>query len=196
MGTHTPQSKEVRHAYTNTLSGKAHDVMDCLMTNICSDRTLPPILNDFDGEEMGDSFFSHLMNYETWKKHFVFDYNHAAYSKTMSGPLWADILERMNQTQNRFVLYSAHDTTIMTVLATLGNNIATSFAWPPYASMLLFEVYSKDSNLSFRIVYNGNIITHIVEGCEEELCELQTLFHIVGEFSTEEQQCSLDEFTS
>ncbi len=46
--------------------------------------------------------------------------------------------------------------------------------WPPYASMLLIELYqtSKDNKHSVRIVYNGKVLSPPF--CKDGLCDYET----------------------
>lgn len=218
LGIHSHEAKSLKKLYEKKLQGRAPDLMDCLMTTICSDRTLPELLDDFDGDEDGESNFIKLANFETWKNNYLMDYNNAAYSKVSSGPLWSDILSKINNTlsvssieslnsnRNRFLLYSAHDSTISTLLASLGKDTAMDhLSWPPYASMLNIEIYANSVNerdiskFSFRIVYNGDILTQIVEGCPktEELCDFDVLLRNVNSFAgAKDDLCAEDGFTS
>ena len=63
LGMHSNEAKSLKRLYEKKLKGKAPDLMDCLMTTICSDRTLPGLLDDFDGEEDGESNFITLANF-------------------------------------------------------------------------------------------------------------------------------------
>lgn len=100
---------------------------------------------------------------------------------------WPDL-----RPKSKFALYSAHDVTIMTLLASLGGTLYSSVdAWPPYASMLNIELYdiqwTQDApdeivnnfptGVGFRMVYNGNVITDHITGCmqKEEICDIDLL---------------------
>eukprot|EP01090_Pellita_catalonica_P005596 TRINITY_DN1572_c0_g1_i1.p1 TRINITY_DN1572_c0_g1~~TRINITY_DN1572_c0_g1_i1.p1 ORF type:complete len:400 (+),score=40.09 TRINITY_DN1572_c0_g1_i1:335-1534(+) len=58
------------------------------------------------------------------------------------------------ETDPKFLLYSAHDTTISLVLAAF--QLFNTTMWPPYASHIQFELYqdSSDSSWSVGILYN------------------------------------------
>jgi len=136
----------------NSIEKEGLDVMvDCLMTTICSDKTLPDYVNDFDGNETSiDSKFKRIIDLSTWKWLYVYQYKKAAYSKLAMGPLWADIYERMviatsnkptSTSKERLVLYSAHDVTIMNLLASLDLDV-TNMPIAPYASLLNIEIHA------------------------------------------------------
>ena len=142
-------------------------------------------------------------------------YKNNLYSKLATNPLWSDILSgllvhasadkyTLNKAwpdlrpKSKLSLYSAHDTTIMTLLASLGGNLYDN-SWPPYASMLNIELFDIEwdantpdeirrnfpTNLGFRLLYNGKAITEHVSGCmrDEEICDLDLLVLHVYPFS-------------
>ncbi len=151
------------------------------------------------------------------KEAFVFKYKNNLYSKISTNPLWNDILAGMliftkaNEYQmheawpdlrpeSKLALYSAHDSTIMSLLASLGSIVYDKAdMWPPYASMVnieLFEISWKDdastqikeqfpTGMAFRLLYNGKILTSYVSGCmkNEELCDIDLLVLHVYPFS-------------
>ena len=47
--------KELRQILKNELKSDVINLRDCIMTTYCTDRTLPEILNDFDGVEDDNS---------------------------------------------------------------------------------------------------------------------------------------------
>jgi hypothetical protein len=87
------------------------NLVDCLMTTICTDRTLPKAVNDYHGPDSGvgggdrgsvgkstdqhpygTNLFSRLFDFDaqTWIRLFL--YQNAAYSKLALTPLWRDVL--------------------------------------------------------------------------------------------------------
>ena len=133
---------------------------------------------------------------------FTFNYNNSKYSKLAMVPLWSEIRSIFLRTNNsndqtpplpKFALFSGHDTTMMPLLASLDTDMDLDSFWPPYASMLLIEKYDVNtslvslhdnertigekfpSNAAFRMVYNGEVITHRIRNCEEELCDIGVL---------------------
>lgn len=121
--------------------------MDCLMTTICTDRDLHPLLNDYGienphSEEItelyGEELFKRMMDFATLQTAFKYSWNDAAYSKLAMSPLWSDMLAHIlvhtpaNQTileeewpeenkryGNKLALYSVHDSTLMALLSHL-----------------------------------------------------------------------------
>ena len=151
------------------------------------------------------------------KEAFVLKYKNNLYSKISTNPLWNEILAglliftKANEYQmhkawpdirpeSKLALYSAHDTTIMSLLASLGSIVYDhSDLWPPYASMVnieLFEIDWKDdasghlqaqfpTGMAFRLLYNGKVLTSYISGCmqNEELCDVDILVLHVYPFS-------------
>ncbi|KAH0475324.1 MAG: uncharacterized protein KVP18_004415 [Porospora cf. gigantea A] len=88
----------------------------------------------------------------------------------------------------KFLLYSAHDTTVMPILAALDiwNANGLPRIYSPYASMLNFEYYEKAGEYFVRIVYNGEVITPRLEGCkDQDVCPIEKLF-TASDFATPE----------
>ena len=184
---------------------------DCQMTSICNDRYVPPVLSDFksDGD---DSVFSRALDFATWQLGYVYLYNDAEYAKLSMGPLLADMLETslipsmsasskddiLSGGNPIFSIYSGHDTTLMPVLASMG---VWDGKWSPYASMLNVETYfigfsnpSYPTSRAFRMVYNGEVITSRLPGCENadepELCDLSYLIDAISKFAKYDRDCA------
>jgi len=100
---------------------------------------------------------------------------------------WPDI----RQYPPKFALFSAHDTTIMGLLSSLDLTSDLN-KWPAYASMFLIELYSIDTqylpqdlkqdtedtfptNIAFRMIYNGEVVTQLMPRCDTELCDVYNL---------------------
>jgi hypothetical protein len=134
--------------------------MQCLMTTICSDLTLPKSLDDFAQQKKHGRFQS-LALYELVQKNFVYTYDHSAYAKCAMGPLWSEIVANLRSALVPFVLadkgdnaspgkspavprlayYSGHDSTISQLLASLGSKVWRLTDSVPYASLLVLEVH-------------------------------------------------------
>ena len=77
---------------------------------------------------------------------------------------------------NELVVYSGHDTVIAPVLAALGiykSKILSEYEkckWPPYASRIVFEVWSHIVNnvKGIRVLYNGKPVTQAIPSCTRE----------------------------
>eukprot|EP00804_Cyclotella_cryptica_P028637 CCRYP_008166-RA/>CCRYP_008166-RA protein AED:0.20 eAED:0.20 QI:507/0.75/0.6/1/0.5/0.4/5/1181/519 len=159
------------------------------------------------------NIFERLVNYAVKQETFPYKYNDAALAKLGMGPLWKEIMSNIlpivdfttNYTFGRepapkLALFSGHDTTLMPILATLGQDVWSGSEWAPYASMVLIEVYemlnsSKNSEFpsgyAFRLIYNGEVLTSRMERCSSELCDSQVLVSLVMQFAMfEERDCT------
>lgn len=187
------------------------NIMDCMMTAICTDRTLPKVLDDF-GEEDDDNSeftklygarrFERLMNYYIRNETIVNRFNDAKWSKLVMAPLWAEILDHIlpviqgNNDEHglKFAFYSAHDSTIARLMASLSPRLWNITDFPWYASMMIIEIHeilsdSPDAaspDYAFRLVYNGQALTWLVDGCPEfsHLCDVSILIDRVSQFAT------------
>ena len=208
------------------LEGERMDAIDCLMTTICTDRTLPDAVNDYDGEingdgvtresggtrrldEYGANMFARLYDWDV--KSYVIQQadNDAEFAKLSMSFLWAEMMEGINKVIEdkedaiKFSLISGHDTTIMPLLMSLGPRVFDG-KWTPYASNLVLEIHrlSSDRDVSvfendfaFRLLYNGLVLTPLVDGCPDDLhlCDVNILLDQVKPFATRDLDCSIDE---
>jgi len=198
--------------------------MDCLMTTICTDRPLPDILNNYDGSlgstpfdafvEEGDvkAMFERMQNVLVKNFTFPYRFNNAAYAKLGMGPLWKEImtyigpivdstltLQEGSSPLPRLHIISGHDTTLMPILATLGEEVWDGTDWSPYASMIQIEIHqivkklenSFPSGFAFRLVYNGQVLTSKMKGCPSDLCDSKILLDQILPFAKfEERDCT------
>ena len=81
--------------------------------------------------------------------------------KLSMGRMFDSVVQRMSacadgQPKHQMYMYSGHDTTIMPLLATLGQDVTT---WPPYVSNVIFELWEsrKDGKTQdfVRVLVNG-----------------------------------------
>lgn len=145
---------------------------------------------------------------------FPIMFSDAAYAKLAMGPMWAEIMENIlpiispenshdrGMPQNRLALFSGHDSTILPLLATLGPNVWDGIEWTPYASMLLLEVHEfidgqTDKNVytsdySFRLIYNGKVLTDTIEGCQKghDLCDISVLLNQTIPIAKRDRDCT------
>lgn len=121
-------------------------VLDCFYTAVCTGYDVPNSINDTTFWETIDQS-TYVYGYQLW-------YNQSQYSKLALGATMWQIRERVHAVMGdnaggktaggtelgpfKFVLYAAHDTTIMPVLQILG---VWDRIWPAYASMINFEIY-------------------------------------------------------
>lgn len=129
------------------------------------------------------------------------------YSKLAMAPVWAEIMDHidpiLNQDDNhpptRLALFSGHDDTIAPLLASLGAWEDTD--WPPYASMMNIEIHEMidgqsdrsvyGSRFAFRLIYDGEVITHKLHGCldDAELCDIKFFLDKVAPIATRKRNC-------
>lgn len=214
-------------AYKGLWEEPMDNIIDCLMTTMCTDRRLPDKVNDFVPDLPGKErkgMFERLIDFATLKYSFHLKYKDALYAKLAMGPLWQEILTKMNGVSDifkrqpdssvidlfdsmllsgtpRLAIYSGHDTTLMPLLASLGDDVWDGVQWTPYASMLVIEIHKVNVEtpdgigpLAFRIIYNGEVITSRLDNClsDSELCNLDILFQLIGPFATNDrEQCAL-----
>lgn len=197
---------------------------DCLMTTICNDRDLPPLLDDYgrDGDSSSsgisssthNDYFDRLQKYSFQPYNYVLRYNDAQYSKIAFGPMWVEILSNFLPFVPTFKwqtilpqmvkeirtpapllsLFSAHDTTILPILATLGEKVWDGETWAPYASLIVLELHKigDGDDRAFRLIYNGQVLTDKVEGClkGKELCDVMFLFNRLKNVAVKERDCA------
>ena len=87
--------------------------------------------------------------------------------KLSMGRMFDSVVQQMRQcadgqSKHHMYMYSGHDTTIMPLLATLGQDVTT---WPPYVSNVIFELWeSQDANGK-----KQNFVRVLVNGKEVDL---------------------------
>ena len=92
----------------------------------------------------------------------------------------------LGRERTKFVLYSGHDKTLTPLTTALGFHDGR---WPPYASRIVFEMYSRRNEESvkeafyIRVIYNGQDKTRLLRFCKgklvDGLCPFQTFQHYV-----------------
>jgi hypothetical protein len=222
------------------------DAVDCLMTTICTDRSLPLVLDDYKGEPRqrklqteldssvinsesvpgptgasdpdptgrhrsdttlaSDSMFYRLFAHDVEGYAMLQTANDAEYAKLGTSFLWAEIMENIYNVLNgtvatsKLALFSGHDTTIMPLLASLGPRVFDR-KWSPYASLLTIEIHKlgddRDKTVFpdeavFRLIYNGNVITSLLEKCSSKssFCDAQVLVEQTVSFSRRDLSCA------
>ena len=223
------ESEEYKHWIQNSLEAKTaksflndemgleevpEDILDCMMTTICTDRKLPDALDDYDGIDGGGNF-EVVANFSVQNFTFPYKHNDGTYSKVGMGPLWLEIMSNILQIVDsnnhpppsssgmpppKLALFSGHDTTLMPILATLGEQVWSGKEWSPYASMLQIEVHDVldtderyPSGYAFRLIYNGNVLTSKMDECSDsDLCDAQVLVKQVMSFASkyEDANCA------
>ncbi|HCJ1124946.1 TPA: histidine-type phosphatase [Legionella pneumophila] len=72
-----------------------------------------------------------------------------------------------SNSQLKYVLYSAHDSSIMSVMTTLGTPLNEI---PRYASLLNFSLFQRENNYYVRVSYNDKLVK--IPLCGKEYCTL------------------------
>lgn len=188
------EAKTLREFTTNILKPpditKDIDVVNCFMTTICTDRTLPESINDYVGivdegnitsgfnleldEQYGPNRFERMIDFITeYDTYHELD-NNGEYSKLSMGPLWSEIMDYMHPFLNNTTgdndtdmkrslsIFSGHDSTITPLLISLGPNVWDGI-WPPYASMIIIELHAINiDGLSNKTIYQSNYAFRLI----------------------------------
>lgn len=165
------ESQTLRRFAREVLKVEDMSAVDCLMTTICTDRTLPDAVNDYRGptdaresshpatdeHPYGTNLFQRLfdLDAQTWTKLFVYD--NAAYSKLALTPVWRDILANIEgamsvpRNASAKVCCPPRDPPTLAIYSGHDTTLMPLLAslgsdvydgeWPPYASMMTLELY-------------------------------------------------------
>ena len=126
------------------------------------------------------------INFAIW----AFAENHTAIADVATHPMLIQMAKRMidksrDKTKLKFILYSAHDSTVTPLLLNLG--VYDRNKWTPYATRVVIELWrdttsSQDSiePLYFRVLVNGKAVTSKMKFCGDalfkgELCPVREL---------------------
>ncbi|CDJ59037.1 histidine acid phosphatase domain containing protein, putative [Eimeria maxima] len=199
-------------------------IVDCALTYVCSGRRnlLPPLL-----QQNNFALVPELQQINDEITNFWTGWADAAAAAAAAHPLFQELAEKIlapirnnqqlrqkqqgsnssraapagSSEQSALHLYMTHDVTLIAVLAALK---VYGGVWPPYASVVAFEIYehfpqqqnssSINNNSSgrkgtnthvFRLVYNGKVLTARMPGCTgdallaPDLCSLEVLIRIL-----------------
>ncbi|CDJ65217.1 histidine acid phosphatase domain containing protein, putative [Eimeria necatrix] len=177
-------------------------IVDCALTYVCSGRKklLPPLLQQQDG-----ALLQQLLRFNDQITSFWTSWADAAAAYAAAEPLFHELStkilapirrQQQQQQQPTLSLYMTHDVTLIAVLAALK---VYGGIWPPYASVVVFEVYEylpeqqqqqtqqssgaakSAASYVFRLAYNGKVLTGKMPGCvgkalvAPDLCSLEVL---------------------
>ena len=126
------------------------------------------------------------INFASW----AFAENFTAIADVATQPMLIQMAKRIidksrDKTKLKFILYSAHDSTVTPLLLNLG--VHDRNKWTPYATRVVIELWrdttsSQDSiePLYFRVLVNGKAVTSKMKFCGEallkgELCPVREL---------------------
>ncbi|KDO20693.1 hypothetical protein SPRG_13905 [Saprolegnia parasitica CBS 223.65] len=166
--------------------GYRNDILfDCLMTQRCTNRTLP--------NNMTLDFFHAIVNKLETSALLPYYFRDNIYARTASARLVAQLRSRFEAAMAgvgpRFYLSIVHDATLNPLLAALGGP-AYLTEWVPYASHVALEVYYENATTDyyFRLLYQGKPLP--VPGCATELCRSSDFFAMTS-FATNTSICAV-----
>lgn len=166
--------------------------LDCLMTTVCTGRDVP--------EGMTQSLFDSTISRAEREYAYIALFNDSQWSRLAMRTVTKQIRENLlsvikeRKDAKKFVLFSAHDTSVMPLLAAvLGDN--WDKRWAPYASMVTLEFYKGSGEVNmvsffFRLVYNG--VPQIVPGCPDSLCDVSVLLETLS-FGQNQMSCAVED---
>lgn len=158
---------------------------DAILTRYCYKHPLPCGPGGCVTQEMA----ADGINFASW----AFAENFTAIADVATHPMLIQMAKRMidksrDKTKLKFILYSAHDSTVTPLLLNLG--VHDRNKWTPYATRVVIELWrdttssvsSEDSieSLYFRVLVNGKAVTSKMKFCGEalfkgELCPVREL---------------------
>mmetsp|Transcript_3972 Transcript_3972/g.9729 ORF Transcript_3972/g.9729 Transcript_3972/m.9729 type:complete len:707 (+) Transcript_3972:50-2170(+) len=204
------------------------DVINDYAGEISTDSTAsddPREENDNDPytRKFGRNRFVRLRDYLIQREMMIYRFNDSEYAKRDMSALWMEILDHINpvmdpnQDHVKMSLYSGHDSTIIPLMASLGGKMWNNTDFPYYASMMIIEIHKVVNDVSekptfpsgfaFRLVYNGRVLTWLVDsgiGQDDEnavhctqfsqLCDISILMNRVTSFATRSNRgCGQDD---
>jgi hypothetical protein len=162
-------------------------IFDCMSTHICNRKPLPKGLT----MDMYKSLKADL----EWNYAHLYNFpDRITYGKLALGRLYVEIFEALKSvletsaTAFPFVLFSGHDATLMPMTFALG---ISDNKWTPYASLLLFEVYSQNDGANYyvRAIYNGQ--EKKLVGCYDVLCPVHQFLNTLKSLMLkDESECA------
>lgn len=200
-------------------------MIDCLYTHACGNfEDDMPV-----GLKPGEPDFNEGLNAVLDEEMLPYWYNDSAFSKALIGSLVLDtkghlynsmmgesmdmgvfdefvgIKERAAELKTekgspKFVVWSAHDTTVMPWLAAMGKEFwlkvsgGEDLVYPPYQSVILQEFYKVSDKVMFRLIWNGVDVTQHYPGCPEmgKLCDIEHFLTTTQDFANKnivDKQC-------
>ena len=192
----------------NNIWGKGmwswYNALDCMMTTVCTGNELPD--GSADTTLMNEAIFNATIEQVEFNYSYVAKYNNSYWSKLgMGSVIWhmrnnlENIIYGEKSITNsydplKFVMFSAHDTSVMPLLAALiGPN--WDGKWADYASLVAIELYSASAGSPvgsggyyFRLVYNG--VPQLMPGCPDVLCDATLLLDAMAFASEDMPECN------
>ncbi|KAL5471128.1 hypothetical protein EMCRGX_G029211 [Ephydatia muelleri] len=129
---------------------------DCLRTHKCHELPWPPGMTS----DLYDACWTEL----AWQYYSQYQYpSPKDISVVGIGFLLKEFWKQINSSVQglpveKFLLYLGHDDTLIALTDAL---LVADGLWPPYASMIILELYevpSSASGFAIRVIYNGNVL--------------------------------------
>ncbi|KAF4673432.1 hypothetical protein FOL47_010584 [Perkinsus chesapeaki] len=175
------------------MDGLYSGMLDCLMSHICStvpstSRTVPYGLGE------GSYLLKSISDDATYWD--LLQYNSSAETRRLAfGPLIQDVLEDLDLRERRLSVYIGHDTGPTSVftsaldLTWLDSRHKCANYWPPFATMLILEVYD---DRQVRWLYNGRVASvDAIDECRgKETCSFDSMYEYLARMIPSEAECN------
>jgi len=128
-----------------------------------------------------DKIYQQIADIAVWEMETLYASKNAC--KLGIGLFIQEIYGRMvdninNKPLPKWILYSAHDTTIAWILSAF--DLYAGTGWPPYAAHIVFELMEdKDGNFYVRMLYQDQPL--VIPGCHSQLCDFDTFTSLAQE---------------
>ena len=148
-------------------------ITDCFMTTICTEREIPNPLVDQGQPGWTDELFNQTINADQYAYFWKMKFNNSEWSRLGMSDIVYNVHKNAENMQNSvlynnfsFVLYSAHDTSVIPFVDALLPPGQTIDFWAPYASYVSVEMYEATAATTastgethyFRVIYNGQVL--------------------------------------
>eukprot|EP01112_Ceratiomyxa_fruticulosa_P021415 TRINITY_DN7520_c0_g1_i1.p1 TRINITY_DN7520_c0_g1~~TRINITY_DN7520_c0_g1_i1.p1 ORF type:complete len:416 (-),score=52.09 TRINITY_DN7520_c0_g1_i1:182-1429(-) len=123
-----------------------------------------------------------------WQFNFIVE--NSSYVSYSIGRFYTELLSRMSSViqgnnQPKFLLYSAHDATIASILSGMG----LYETWPAYASHMQIELWSDKTGSQWYVLTKSNGVPVQPLGCTDVLCPFTQFSARLNKFVPTTQQC-------
>ena len=162
-----------------------YSIIDCFMTAVCNDYPIPA--NPVTGAVVDDAMFNATIENVEFTYEFNMINEQSKFAKLAMGHTIYEMRTRLQAAIDneddaiKYGLWSAHDTSIMPLLAALlqdpvnGDLNGWDGKWAKYASFVTIELYTAADGGAdlFRMTYNGQPV--MLPACSAFLCPASTL---------------------
>ncbi len=152
-------------------------IFDCTVTTVCTGRELP--------SQPEPRTVYRLLDFVTLLRNGFLFFKSSIVPKIYFSPLLTRMRDfALNPTVNangqhapKFVLFSLHDSSLMSLLNVLASD-GWNRKWTPYASMVVIEIMRISGKGYFRLIYNGKLLKPA--GCKKDICSIDILESITS----------------